>query len=169
MRAWRYAAARRRSSPAPAHAFRRTSSGGAMPRVPALASARRSRREQSWARARLHHGTPSSRRSTASTSPLVGAKAAALDGGEHVALEHDAGLPAPVKLPARRPLMHPSDMRAITRRRNRQCAADTRRRDRPAPARIKRALLCDRFGGPRSRLPSASLVGTPRAAGTGRN
>ena len=67
--AWRCEAAGRRSSRAPAPGGRRTGAAAQCRARPRRASARRSRANRWRARPKLHHGTSSIRRSTASTSP----------------------------------------------------------------------------------------------------
>ncbi len=114
------------------------------------------------ASAKLHHGTSSIRRSTASTSPSGVAKAAALHGREHVALEHDARRASARSISRGRAI-------GVIPRRRRGRRRRSSARDRRARGAVSARFLASVLAVPRSRLPSGPRSAPARAAGTGRN
>ena len=145
-----------------------------LPRPRTAAAARRRARPRPQARgarartdgaraAKLHHGTSSMRRSTASTSPVGRAKAAALHGREDVALEHDGAAPALARSRAAGPsAVIPRRRRGRRRRCHCSRSASARRGERP--------LLGERLGGAAQPLARFGPGSAPApAAETGRN
>ena len=129
--------------------------------------------EQLKASGQLHHGTSSSRRSTASTSPASVRKRPRSMVEKTSRLRTTPPRQRPAKFVRYFAFVHAARVlarawRAITRRRSRHGAPRPRRRDRPARARTGRASW-PRSSPCRAAVAVGGCGGSRRAAETGRN